>query len=202
MSFSPFKTPSRISPRSDAGRGFTLVELLISLAIIVVMIAIIMTKFSAFDSVTLLKAAAYEIALTLRDAQVYSISVRGTGADFERPYGIHFTNGNSYIFFRDVNTSANNTPAYDGGESISTLTTRTPAAIVDICTEKNSTLDCDVTWADVSFRRPEFKALFRDSAGATTNISKMQIKVQSTKNPADIWVVEVGLLGHISVYKE
>ena len=66
-------------------RGFTLVELLITFAIIAIITGIVLVKYKAFDSTVLLKSAAYELSLNLRETQAKSVSVRGDGGS-----GINF----------------------------------------------------------------------------------------------------------------
>ncbi len=85
----PISSPLRTGYSSKS--GFTLTELLISCAIIALVSTIVLVKYGSFDSTVLLKSAAYEIALTLREAQVRSVSVSGEGGEFSYPYGVTFT---------------------------------------------------------------------------------------------------------------
>ncbi len=76
-------------------RGFTLIELVISIAIFVFMTALIVLKFGNFNQSTLLTDTAYEVALVLRTAQSYGLSVKNAGAlggssQFKLPYGVDF----------------------------------------------------------------------------------------------------------------
>jgi len=79
------------------------VELLIVLAITALISVVVATRFSVFDSTVVLKNLAYEIAVSIRGAQSYSLSVLGdTTNEFNTAYGITFdlnANKKSYTFF-------------------------------------------------------------------------------------------------------
>jgi prepilin-type N-terminal cleavage/methylation domain-containing protein len=182
-------------------RGFTLIELLISAGIITVIAGMILARFNSFDSTVLLKSFAYEVATTLREAQIYSLSVvnteTGAAANFRYPYGLSFTPGaTSYTFFRYNNPSSSEVnvlrliPASEAME------------IYDVCVTNNGTDNCDISRLDISFRRPEFSAIFYSpTLGSPSTISAGKIYVRSVRNPSNAWVIEVKLLGQIVVYK-
>jgi type II secretory pathway pseudopilin PulG len=56
--------------------GFTLVELIITIAIFVFMTALVMARYNDYYSGTIFKNLAYDIAITIREAQSYGISVK------------------------------------------------------------------------------------------------------------------------------
>ena len=77
--------------------GFTLVEMLVTIAIFIFMTALLVAKYGSFNDTTLLTSMAYDVALTLRDAQSYGLNVQGYQSSsglgiqsFNYPYGIHF----------------------------------------------------------------------------------------------------------------
>ncbi|MDO8552391.1 MAG: prepilin-type N-terminal cleavage/methylation domain-containing protein [bacterium] len=90
-------------------RGFTLIELLVVVAIITVVTGVVLTSNSKYGGSVLLQNLAYDIALSIRQAQVYGISVRGFGETntFTSGYGMHFAiseNDNThYELFADKN---------------------------------------------------------------------------------------------------
>ncbi len=61
-------------------RGFTLIELVISIAIFVIMTALVVAKYGNFNQGALLTDTAYDIALVLHTAQSYGLSVKNAGA--------------------------------------------------------------------------------------------------------------------------
>ncbi len=99
--------------------GFTLIELLITISIFVFMTALVMARYNDFYSGTLFKNLAYDIAITIREAQSYGISVKyNEGSNsFDRAYGAYFPQGaggtnfslraynkaDGYILFEDPN---------------------------------------------------------------------------------------------------
>ncbi len=197
-----------------SARGFSLIELLISTAIIVAVAAVVIVRFSTFDSATLLKSVAYEIAATIREAQVHSVSVLGANPNFRYPYGVTFAPGSdSYTAFVYESSDRSIIPEYNilsnaivSIDEVGTYTIGRSMHIVETCVMISSVENCDVGRLDISFRRPEFKALFHavpGSGGSITDsdIESAQIKLQS-RNGGDKWVVSVGLLGNVSVYRE
>jgi len=197
--------------RGSSVRGFTLIELLISAAIISIISAIVIVRFNTFDSTVLLKSLAYEVAASIRQAQVYSVSVLNTGGNFSFPYGMTFSpESKTYTFFRyDDSSNTSVRPKYDAAEvnphasDVNVFTIGRSMQIVDVCMVVGGVDDCTISRLDISFRRPEFKALFYAAgfAGDQKDITSGKIKLQST-NGGNIWIVEVGYFGQISVKKQ
>lgn len=95
-------------------RGFTLIELLVVSLIIVLITGTLIFRQQGFNSTTLLRSLSYSVALSLRQAQVYGVSVRenaiGTGL-FASGYGVYFSNSglannNHYLLFSDKGNGA------------------------------------------------------------------------------------------------
>jgi len=90
-------------------RGFAFIELLISMAIVGILVAVSLYNYGAFNGRIAVTNNAYEVASLIREAQTYGVSVRqfNTGAgtpDFTVPYGVHFVqNSPQYFFFADAN---------------------------------------------------------------------------------------------------
>ena len=198
--------------RNNALTGFTLIELLISAAIITTITSIVLVRFNAFDGTTLIKNLAYDVGTSIREAQIYSVSVvnvvGGTTPTFRYPYGIHFVpGGTSYTFFRynDIGVLGE-MPQYNptGPDTITNLNVLDLGGsmeVIDICAVNAGPDDCSVTSFDVSFRRPEFSALFNAPPLSSSAISAAKIYLHSTRSPSNVWIVEVKLLGQISVYR-
>jgi prepilin-type N-terminal cleavage/methylation domain-containing protein len=214
QTFSPLPIRSSYILEYKSHKGFTLVELLVSIGIIGLVTGIVLVKYSAFDSTILLKNTAYEIALALREAQVKSVSVSYQNATADYPFGVTFVpTQKNYVIFRYADATAY--PIYDRpgvnpkASGVSTSTIGRTMKIKEVCYTLNGTWDpsnCRVSASDrldVSFRRPEYKALIRASwyGGTQSNIIGAQIKVGSDSNE-NTFVVEVSNLGQISVFKE
>lgn len=106
-------------------KGFTLPELIVSCGIIALIAVVVVFNHQKFNSNLELTNVAYRVALAIRQAQVYGVSVRefdgGSGGRFDVPYGISFYNTGggdsqkSFVFFADSNPSLGNYPnLYDG----------------------------------------------------------------------------------------
>lgn len=86
-------------------KGFTLVELMVVLAIVGIITTIVFTSQNSFNNTLVLANTAYDIALTLRSAQTYGLSSRATASGIGNTgYGLHFGSGTqgSFILFADT----------------------------------------------------------------------------------------------------
>ena len=73
--------------------GFTLLETLIAVAIIVLIATVIIWPFAAFRNVKLLDGAAEDILSLLHEAQTRTLSSDGAA-----PYGVYFESGKMTLF--------------------------------------------------------------------------------------------------------
>ena len=188
--------------------------MLISSAIIMLLSTVVIVRFTTFDSTVLLRSLAYEVAASIREAQVYSLSVLGTqGASdrFKQPYGISFTPGaQSYVLFKDDDSSV--PPVFnkeDPDEMVKTFSIGRSMRISDVCIERADTsVSCHeqgLDRVDVSFIRPEYRAHFYTDGSMFASLSpitKAEIKLSSDRGGGDIWVVTIGALGEISISHE
>lgn len=106
------KSKRNLEPRSlklEASSGFSLVELMVAIAIFMIITSILVVSQRSFGGSLLITNLAYDVALTIRQAQVYGISVRKVAGvvdpveQFNRSYGIHMAlNDGYYILFADA----------------------------------------------------------------------------------------------------
>lgn len=89
-------------------RGFTLFEVLVSVAIFTILTSSVLVKNGQFKNATLTSNLAAELGLVVRKAQSYGIGVRGSSsqtsvADASKYYGIYFkyADDSSVTMFRD-----------------------------------------------------------------------------------------------------
>lgn len=93
-------------------KGFTLVELIVVIGIFLVLMALILIRYTNIKSNISVEALAQDIAISVRKAQLYSVGVKGVNNDFSSGFGIVFNinDPKSYVLFADVDSNG----AFDG----------------------------------------------------------------------------------------
>ena len=186
-------------------KGFTLIELIAVTGVMVILSTILLANYNRFGGAITLRNIVYDVALSIREAQTYGISVRkfGEGAgQFSAGYGMHFekTSPTQYILFADAVQPSNG--LYDAGESVDLLTMRGGYFIYDMCgTSPGSSVDeCLLDELDVTFKRPDPDAYIRGILNSTVSLyEKACITIESPRG--DRLAVVVWLTGQISIQK-
>jgi len=162
-------------------RGFTLIEFLISIAIVSVILTVVVSSQSTYNDEAALVNLADEISSTVSQAQAYGTGVREfspASGEFSASYGLTFSllasgSNKAYLSFADRNGNK----VYDGDWSCPTGGTSECLGKVDvsrgnyiegICVVRTSGSDlCFASRVDISFARPSTEAqlLFFDSLG-------------------------------------
>jgi len=101
--------------QKKASKGFSLIELIVAVSVIVIISSVALFHQAKFSSDILISNVAYEIALAIRQAQVYGISSKGHSdvsiaatEQYRVGYGLHFTafesggKPDSFVTFVDV----------------------------------------------------------------------------------------------------
>ena len=150
--------------------GFTLVELLVVVGIMVVITAMILARYSQFNGVVLLRNLAFDVGLSIREAQVYSISGKGGTGGAATRFGLYATisTPNQYFVFQD----SNNNTAYDSGEAVQTFTMRSGYAVQSMCATRTDSVErCtstgDFTSLTITFIRPDPDATIKTGLSET-----------------------------------
>ena len=183
-------------------RGFSLLELVVVTGIMVVLSTILLANYNKFGGAITLRNIVYDVALSIREAQTYGISVRkfGLGAgEFGAGYGVHFerTSPTQYILFGDAVTDNG---LYDAGESVELLTMRGGYHIYDLCATPTGggPDECLLDSVDVLFKRPDPDAFVRAN-DLSALYQKACVTIESPRG--DRLVVVVWLTGQISIQK-
>lgn len=172
-------------------------------AIFVILSAVVLANNSRFGNVIILQNLAHDIALSIRESQVYGIAVRrydpseGPGV-FSYGYGMHFAPGSTYELFADANANGK----WDPGETVKQTTIAGGYAITNICAPADT---CGVSRVDILFKRPEPDACI--SAGGLTSLagdghcisSVQRTRITVTSARSDEASVTIESSGQISV---
>lgn len=125
---------------TERARAFSLIELVIVSAIITVISAVILANNNTFSNNVLLGNLAYDVALSIRQAQVFGISTREVspgGSNFTTAYGVSFATAapTTYTLFADTNNSASSTDGiYNLGDAtVQTFTLQGGYRISQLC---------------------------------------------------------------------
>lgn len=203
-----------------SARGFTLIELLVVFAIMTVLTAILLFQHQRFESSTLLRSLAYNLALSIRQAQVYGTSVRqfGTSAgSFSYSYGVYFTTQSpetkTYILFAD----ANGNKVYDASpdEKVQLFNLGSGYRLNGFCGINGTNMFCNtcptinppgvttclgggsgISTLTVYFKRPNPDALFSSSSGGAVY---SQVYLQVRGPSGDTRGITITSTGQISV---
>ncbi|HEV7449574.1 MAG TPA: prepilin-type N-terminal cleavage/methylation domain-containing protein [Candidatus Paceibacterota bacterium] len=212
-------------------RGFTIIELLVVSFIMILITTTILFRQQGFSSSTLLRSLAYSVALSVRQAQVYGVSVReqtnastglGTGV-FAQGYGVKFSNSgcslnnkSRYQLFADIDgdgvlDSGEELPCYTVGNGretdykISNFCAHVILSGATVCVVPNPPA---ITWLNVYFRRPNPDACFATSvepdacASATAQTKYDYAYIQlQSQGSSDTRTVKVTSTGQIAVCK-
>ncbi len=201
--------------------AFTLIELLVSVGIFTMMTALVVAKYGNFNQSVLMTNLAYDVALTIRTAQTYGLSVKNSDttnstAQFQHAYGVHFdtsstldtilSNGNKknqeLVLFVDLNDDGKFT---DSNQMVSTYAIKRGAYISSVCIvsgcsygdpDSYSFVKPGLGVVDVSFKRPDPDA--KICFNSECNFPKyVEISIKGTDG--SIRVVSVRSNGQISV---
>lgn len=87
-----------------APRAFTIVELIVVLAIISILSVVVIIGQGSFDKTLTITDTAYTVALSVREAQTFGLSSRARSGITNTAYGVHFAAATpkSYLMFADV----------------------------------------------------------------------------------------------------
>jgi prepilin-type N-terminal cleavage/methylation domain-containing protein len=181
--------------------GFTLIEMLVALGIFVTITSVVLVKDRGFNNVIILNSLAYDLALSIREAQVFGLAAReakeGPGG-FELPYGVAFSENKptQYTLFLDLN---NDRVCFGGSGThcvaVKVFNLPNSFTIVDVCIFDNGSWAGGRCWGDgglnhanATFRRPNPEAFIAPGVG-TGNYHKMEIHIQSLSGEERIVVV-------------
>lgn len=184
-------------------RGFTLIELLIVVGIMTVITAVTMANYGEFGAKILLRNMTYDLALTVREAQVFGASGRFQDVDTfgnTTPIIMYFDNtvNAPYLFYTFKDSNGNY--EQDAGEFVSGYNLGRGFTISDI-TANTGTIP-SIDRLAIRFKRPESDAIIQNRETSSRNgdiYADTRITVMSPKGEELSVVVESA--GQISVQR-
>ncbi len=168
--------------------------------IFVILTGVVLANNSRFGNVIVLQNLAHDIALAIRQAQVYGIAVRGSASNFDVAYGVHFTQSTS-VFELFADTTLDGT--YDPGETLLATTIaggyRISLMCVVLTTAGEGGACTQVAELNVVFLRPEPDACINGLISGTVCQSQYrQARIVLSSNKGDTAEVIVESTGQIS----
>lgn len=189
------------SSKLKANRGFTLIEMTVVIAVFLITTAIVLTNFGSFRDKTSLDLLAQEIALVIRQAQVYGSATRfydpELGAEFPS-YGVYLISGETgFVLFADTTGSGVIIPGGQIGEDSPQTVERFNlygGAFISAITYND---DDPLDYLNITFPRPAPGAEFRLSSGPPETYSHVTIRVSNPKG--DSRDIVIWNTGHVYV---
>lgn len=194
------------SVATKSSAGFSLIELLVVIAVVTVISSLILLRYGRFSGNVILSSLAYDVALSVREAQVFGLSFRESGAGtgiFSGGYGVHFDKNtpNDYFLFADIDTNKRFSAATD--KVIENFSVRQSFSLSTICATLSSSSEekCspDIAFLDISFQRPNPDAfIVSDIASDTYKEGRVVLRSPEGQTRS----IKVFSTGQISVPQE
>lgn len=180
--------------------GFSIIELIVSISILILVLSIVFTQQGAFNSAVLLRSQTYDIALAMRELQLGAVSATSDGSgNYRSVQGFYVNTGaigkDRYRVFKDADGDF----FYDTNEDFGFSGLLDPR--FEIRGLSPSTIGSGLS---IVFERPNFDANFYTSAGTRLDIPAVLITIGlrdgvGTACGADIREIEITSSGQIAV---
>lgn len=179
--------------------GFTIIELIVTTGIFALITSMMLVRDAKFNSEVKLGNLTYEVALAVRQAQIFGTGVKEYGSgNFNVGYGVHFdtANNKSFVLFADVNK--NN--VYDGTSEIVEIVNMMGSNFISkfciFSLSGNETCSDGGSKLDIIFKRPNHNAIITSDITLGQNES-VRIYISSTDGEEKSVLVK--FVGQISV---
>lgn len=179
--------------------GFSIVELLVSIAIISIIVTTIVLRQDNFNQSVLLRNQAYDVAFAIREVQQSAVSVVNTSGsigDIRSALGLYFETGSStYYIYRDKDNNKHYNQSEEYG-SPGRLDSR--FRVVEIKDEDGA----PYSKVSIAYQRPNFDAVFYNHlATGPVELAKKTLKIviASVADSAQKRTILITSTGQISV---
>ncbi|MFZ2167558.1 MAG: type II secretion system protein [Minisyncoccia bacterium] len=207
-------------------RGFSLIELMVVLAIIITITGVVLTNQSSFNKSLILANTAYDVALSVRNAQTFGLSSRVISTATNVGYGVNFDRAtpNKFTLFTDTYplpgavsnchpvsdpTAPNARPgdcAYESNQSekVTEYVLGNNITITDICAYSSSSWSCsssnggNLSTLDIVFARPNSDAFMSKNGVYSSSFPVTAACIVLSSAQGGARYVAVGLSGQIT----
>lgn len=179
---------------------------MVVITIFVIMTVVVLANLPAFQAKTSLDLIAQEVAITIRQAQVFGVSTRTfAGSQVGVSHGIFVEkNPPHLILFADADASGTD-GTYDSGSGCGSDDTecRERFDFRGVTIERlelwggASILDNDASSLQIMFQRPDVEAVFTPESVGSDSVSSVKIILKSLRQPDATREVVVWNTGHI-----
>lgn len=139
-------------------KGFSLPELIVSVAIVTIIAGVIVVNQSSFNRRVTLTNLSHELAFVFREAQLNAVNVRPTESSYDVGYGVRvdYTEGNLFTF---ANRDGVMTYNQNNDTLLNTIDLPSGFEIQSLCYEGGTTEGCLLAnRIDIVFTRPSLAA--------------------------------------------
>jgi len=190
--------------------GFTIVEVLVSITIVTIIMTVILFNYGSFTDKLALSSAAQELAVTLRQAQTYGLSVKEVASspgNFDSAYGVYFdlADQSKYYLFADVVPNkmygVGNGCGGNATECVQQFTLRNGIRITGLCSDTLCTPASGANFnaLSVSFLRPNPDASLYFTNSGVFFSSPVRGKVVLTSPQGVVATVTIESTGQVLV---
>lgn len=187
----------------QTNKGFSVIELIMVVTIMTLITSVVLYNHARFSGGVLLENLAYEIALTVRQAQFFGINVRenlNVQGDFSSGYGVFFDKttvppNSSFIFFSDTNNDGKYNSG--SGELLEQYNMAGGNIIEKICVDN----DCSVEKLYITFKRPNPDAIIKTGGVVNCGVGcgTAQIYIGEPRGKSPDKIITVRSTGQISI---
>lgn len=165
------KRGAPICQQTDAkthnNRGFSLMEMLIVLAVMVTLSGLSIFKYREYTTNIDLDNITLDAALVVREAQTFGVTtLESKGSGFNNGYGVHFDESepSNYTFF--VDSTNDDLWLNNSTEVLREIYLEPGYTLADVCVGSAGALNCTATELVIAFKRPNLSArIFSQNSG-------------------------------------